>query len=229
MGRIARVVAPDCWHHVTQRGNRRQTVFFDDSDRTTYLTLLVRHCARFSLRLTGYCLMGNHVHLLLVPRTADGLAKTLGRVHTDYSRWLNVRRGETGHVWQNRYYSCAFEGVRLASVMRYVELNPVRSALVRSASDYAWSSAVTHLGGTDVAELLDVERWRKDWTPEEWAQWLRESEERTDVARAIREATHAGRPLGSPEFVHGLEQQWERRLTPGQVGRPRKAQARGAA
>lgn len=113
--------------------------------------------------------------------------------------------------------------------MRYVELNPVRAEIVKSAGDYAWSSAVTHLGGTDAAGLVDVERWRRDWTPEEWARWLREGREQIDEARAIREATHAGQPLGSAEYVGGLEQRWERNLTPGKAGRPRKAQAVGAA
>jgi len=84
-------------------------------------------------------------------------------------------------------------------------------------------------GGTDAAELVELEEWRRDWTTEEWGPWLRQGEERTDGARAIRDATHAGRPLGSPEFVAGLEERWERKLTPGKAGRPRKAQALGAA
>jgi len=136
---------------------------------------LVRHrfpsrqySEHYGLRILGYCLMSNHVHLVASPQYADSLAKTLREVHGRYARYRNAIERVTGHLWQNRYYSCAFEGVRLASVMRYVELNPVRAGLVRSASDYAWSSAVTHLGGTDAAELVDLEQWRRDWTPEEW-------------------------------------------------------------
>ena len=103
MARLARVVMPGVWHHVTQRGNRRQTVFHGDEDRSLYLELLGRQCVRAAVRIAGYCLMGNHVHLILAPETPTGLARVLGRTHTDYARWLNLRRGETGHVWQNRY------------------------------------------------------------------------------------------------------------------------------
>ncbi len=109
MARIARVVAPGCWHHVTQRGNHQETVFFDDGDREAYLKFLIGHCRLAGVRLTGFCLMGNHVHLLLAPETEDGLAKTLGRTHTDYSRWLNLQMERTGHVWQNRYFSCPLD------------------------------------------------------------------------------------------------------------------------
>jgi putative transposase len=121
-------------HHVTQRGNRRETVFYEDADRATYLKLLTAHCRRNAVRLTGYCLMGNHVHLLLAPDREDGLAKTLGRAHTDYSRWLNVKRGETGHVWQNRYFSCPLDERHQWEALRYVELNPVRAGLALAAA-----------------------------------------------------------------------------------------------
>ena len=229
MGRFSRVVVPECAHHVTQRGNARREVFFTPQDRQVYLGLLRQYSEHYALRILGYCLMTNHVHLVAWPQYPDSLAKTLREVHGRYARYRNAIERITGHLWQNRYYSCAFEGVRLGTVMRYVELNPVRATLVRSAADYAWSSAVTHLGGRDAAELVDLEQWRREWSSEEWARWLREGEERIDEARAIREATHAGRPLGSPEFVSGLERQWERKLTPGKAGRPRKAQALGAA
>jgi len=229
MGRFARFVVPECVHHVTQRGNARRDVFFTPQDRQVYLGLLRQYSEHYALRILGYCLMTNHVHLVAMPQHPDSLAKTLREVHGRYARYRNAIERVTGHLWQSRYYSCAFEGVRLRSLMRYVELNPVRAALVRSAGDYAWSSAVTHLGGTDAAELVDLEQWRKEWTPKEWARWLGEGEERIGEARAIRDATHAGRPLGSAEFVCGLEQRWVRKLAPGKAGRPRKARAPGAA
>ncbi|SRR5258708_38583453 len=229
MGRFSRVVVPELAHHVTQRGNARRDVFFTPQDRQVYLGLLRQYSEHYSLRILGYCLMTNHVHLIALPRFPDALAKTLREVHGRYARYRNAIERITGHLWQNRYYSCAFEGVRLASVMRYVELNPVRAALVRHTADYAWSSALTHLGGSDGAGLIDLEQWRVNWTPEEWARWLRDGEEREDVVRAIREATHAGRPLGSPEFLGRLQQSWERKLTPGKAGRPRKERALGAA
>jgi putative transposase len=228
MGRFARVVVPECAHHVTQRGNARRDVFFSPQDRQVYLGLLRQYSEHYELRILGYCLMTNHVHLVAWPRFPDSLAKTLREVHGRYARYRNAIERVSGHLWQNRYYSCAMEGVRLASVMRYVELNPVRAGLVRSAGDYAWSSAVTHLGGTDAAAMVDMEHWLRDWTPEEWARWLHDDEERIDDVRAIRAATHAGRPLGSTEFVRELELRWERKLMPGKSGRPRKSEVMAA-
>src|SRR5258708_19710290 len=160
MGRFSRVVVPELAHHVTQRGNARRDVFFTPQDRQVYLGLLRQYSEHYALRILGYCLMSNHVHLVALPQVPDSLAKTLREVHGRYARYRNAIERVTGHLWQNRYYSCAFEGVRLASVMRYVELNPVRATLVRSASDYAWSGAVTHLGGTDAPELVELDRWR---------------------------------------------------------------------
>lgn len=158
MGRFARVVVPECAHHVMQRGNARRDVFFTPQDRQVYLGLLRQYSEHYSLRILGYCLMTNHVHLVAWPQHPDSLAKTLREVHGRYARYRNAIERVTGHLWQSRYYSCAVEGVGLASLMRYVELNPVRATLVRSAADYAWSSAVTHLGGKDAAELVDLEQ-----------------------------------------------------------------------
>jgi putative transposase len=136
MGRFARVVVPECAHHVTQRGNARREVFFSPQDRQVYLGLLRQYSEHYALQILGYCLMTNHVHLVARPGDPDALAKTLREVHGRYARYRNAIERITGHLWQNRYYSCALEEVRLASVMRYVELNPVRAGLVRSAADY---------------------------------------------------------------------------------------------
>lgn len=124
MSRRTRVVIPDCPHHVTQRGNNRRDVFFTDTDREMYLTLLKRYASEFAVDILGYCLMTNHIHVVASPHTADALSQTFGRTHNDYSRWLNIRRQESGHVWQNRYYSCPIEFRYLWAVLAYVERNP---------------------------------------------------------------------------------------------------------
>jgi putative transposase len=89
------VVLPEVWHHVTQRGNRRQSIFFEDADRHFYLQLLGRHCSKYGVAITGYCLMTNHVHVIASPTRETSLARAFGQAHTDYARWLNLRRGET--------------------------------------------------------------------------------------------------------------------------------------
>ena len=126
-----------CVHHVTQRGNNRQDVFFVDDDRRVYLELLAQQAPRFGLSVQGYCLMTNHVHLL---------AKTLGRTHFLYTQYVNRLHGRSGHLWQNRFYSCALDEPQQWAALGYVERNPVRARLVRLAWRYEWSSAAAHCG-----------------------------------------------------------------------------------
>jgi putative transposase len=169
------------------------------------------------VRVLGYCLMTNHVHLVVVPGDRNGLAKALREAHGRYARYRNAIERGNGHVWQGRYYSCAFEAVHLASVMRYVELNPVRAGMTTTAGDYAWSSAILHLSANDDSGLVDVAQWRREWDEEQWARVLARGRDDGD---AIRAATYAGRPWGSEAFVEQLESRLERRLKPRPVGRP---------
>lgn len=219
MARIARVVVPEMWHHVTQRGNCRQTVFFEDSDRSFYLRLLRRYCSQYKLKLGGYCLMGNHVHLLAIPEREDSLARALGRTHNDYARWLNMRRGKTGHVWQNRYYSCPLEEQHAWEALRYVEMNPVRGGLVRTAAGWRWSSAPAHLAGTDVSELIDWTDWSKRWTARQWSDALEAGVTNADWLARLRESTRTGRPMGSKSFLQQVEWAVRRSLGPRRRGR----------
>ncbi|MEQ1948812.1 MAG: transposase [Bryobacteraceae bacterium] len=216
---MARIVLRELAHHVTQRGNARRSVFLTPQDRQVYLGLLQEYSTHYRLRILGYCLMTNHVHLVVVPETEASLPKAMRELHGRYARYRNAIERGSGHLWQSRYYACAFEGVRMAGVMRYVELNPVRAGLVRAAEDYAWSSALIHLGGTDAMGLIDVESWWRDWTPQRWADWLSLGEQE---AEAIREATYSGRVLGSKEFVARLEAATNRKLAVARPGRPKK-------
>jgi putative transposase len=212
MARIARVVIPGEWHHVTQRGNHRQTVFFNDADRRLYLQLLRRHCTKHAVTITGYCLMSNHVHLLAVPAVECSLARALGRAHNDYARWLNLRRGQTGHFWQNRFFSCPLNEDHRWEALRYVELNPVRAGLSTDAQDWPWSSAAAHLGGSDNAALLSLEDWRRRWSPQVWHDVLAEGLADAAMLERLREATRTGRSAGSDAFMTAAEQYAGRRL-----------------
>src|ERR1035437_6369139 len=214
MARMARVVASGCWHHITQRGNRRQVVFFEDTDRAMYLRLLGLHCNRHGVRISGYCLLSNHVHLVAVPQGENGLAKAIGHAHMDYARWLNVRRSETGHVWQNRFYSCPLDEQHRWEAMRYVELNPVRAGLAVAAAAWPWSSAAAHLGGRDRTGLLDLTEWGSRWNPETWRDVLEEGLDNAAMMERIREATRTGRPAASADFIEQLETATHRTLRP---------------
>ena len=90
MARLARVVVPDCPHHITQQGNRRQGTFFCEDDYRAYLDLLVEWCGVHEVRIWAYCLMPNHVHLIVVPPTADALCRAIGEAHRRYTRRINL-------------------------------------------------------------------------------------------------------------------------------------------
>ncbi len=201
MARLARIVVPGHPHHVTQRGNRRQRVFFTDDDYAAYLDLLGTHCARVGTEVWAYCLMPNHVHLVLRPGGADGLRAALGEAHRRYTRRINLREGWSGYLWEGRFASFPTDEAHLAACARHVELNPVRAGLAARPEDWRWSSARAHLAGADdgvvrVAPLL--ERFG------EWRAFL-EGGLGDTAADAIRKAARTGRPLGGPDFVETLE------------------------
>jgi len=125
MPRQRRAVIPNCPHHITQRGNNRRDVFFSDRDRELYLTLLKEYSQQYKLDILGYCLMTNHVHVVPTPTTEQSLAKVFGRTHNDYARSLNIRRRESGHLWQNRFHSCPVQSCYLGAAPAYVESSEI--------------------------------------------------------------------------------------------------------
>ncbi len=225
MARIARVVVEGLPHHITQRGNGRQVVFDDVRDRQVYLNLLREYAERYRLRISAWCLMSNHVHLLGVPEVAGGLARALGRTHSDYARYKNARAARGGHLWQARYYSCPIDGSGVWRVMAYIERNPVRAGLVPAPEHYAWSSARAHVTGRDEHGFLDLRSWREVYDAERWSSALRLGIEEEAFAARLQEATRTGRPFGSAEFIEGIERRTKRRLRPVPAGRPKKGVA----
>lgn len=218
MARLARVVAAGLPHHVTQRGNRRQPVFFSEADYASYVTLLAEGCRAAGVAVWAYCLMPNHVHLILVPSDEDGLRAALGEAHRRYTRQVNFREGWRGYLWQGRFASFPMDEAYLLACARYVELNPVRAKLARRARDWRWSSARAHLDGRD-DELVKT-RPLLDLVPD-WAAFLR-SGLSDDEGEAIRSRERTGRPLGSARFVTRLEKRLDRPLAPRTPGRKPK-------
>jgi len=214
MARMARVVAAGVPHHVTQRGNRRQQVFFSDADYQTYIALLAASCRQAGVAVWAYCLMPNHVHLILVPRDEDGLRAALADAHRRYSREVNFREGWRGYLWQGRFASFPMDEAYVLACARYVELNPVRAKLVARPRDWRWSSARAHLKGQDdalvrVAPLLA----RVD----DWKGFLGQGMDGA-AREAIRASERTGRPLGDKSFIRKLEKKLDRTLTRGKPG-----------
>ena len=220
MSRLARIVIPGFPHHVTQRGNRRADVFHDDADRFKYLSLFDQYRQAHGLDIWAYCLMSNHVHWIVVPENETSLAKTFRDAHTAFALAMNRKRGESGHLWQGRFFSCPLDVTHAWAAVRYVERNPVRARMVERAEAYRWSSAAAHCG-------LRGDRFLSGQFPPpgvvpDWSAWLlNEDQHQTE---AIRSKTHTGRPCGAREFVDQLESLLSRMLHPQKRG-PKKKQS----
>jgi putative transposase len=221
MARLSRIVIPSVPHHVTQRGNRRLPIFFSDEDRSAYLSLIAEACAAHGTICLAWCLMDNHVHLILVPSSEDGLRATLGEAHRRYSRRINFREGWRGYLFQGRFASYPMDDAHLMVAVRYVENNPVAAQMVARAEEWRWSSARSHIAGkrlkddplTDVAALgQHVRNWRA---------LLRVGVEAADDLASVEEIearTRTGRPLASPEWIAEAEAAMERTLAPQKRG-----------
>jgi putative transposase len=215
MARLARIVLPGIPHHVTQRGNRRERVFFEDGDYALYLDLLAEAAERAQVTIWSYCLMPNHVHIIAVPVDEDGLRRTFRYVHRHYTGFINARMRVTGHLWQGRFSSVAMDEAHLVSALRYVAFNPVRARLVERAADWRWSSTAAHLAGrsdrfVDVAPALE--------RVGNFSAFLGETFDEAMSYAAIRKAESVGRPVGSKEWLAEMEARTGLTLAPGKRG-----------
>jgi putative transposase len=151
MARLPRIVIPGAPHHVTQRGNRRERIFFPDGDYALYRDLLAESCRRNAVEVWAYCLMPNHVHLIMAPSRPDGLARVLGETHRRYTGFVNARKRVTGHLFQGRFGSVAMDESHLVAAVRYVAFNPVKAKLTERPDQWPWSSVRAHLVGRNDA------------------------------------------------------------------------------
>lgn len=214
MGRIPRVVIPGVPHHVTQRGSRRMAVFFSDRDYRHYLLTLRKLARKYQLDTWAYCLMPNHVHLIVVPASVKGLARPIAETHRRHAIRVNRREGWTGHLWQERFSSFPMEEAHLFAAVRYVLLNPVRAGLVSRPIEWRHSSARAHLRG-EPDLLVDTRPMAQ--RIQNWSSYLEDGLSEEDLTQ-IRRHTSTGRPLGSKVFVRSLELLVGRRLRPRKRG-----------
>ena len=201
MPRIARVVIPDYPHHIIQRGNRRQNVFFNDQDKLLYINYLRVHCKQAGVSFWAYCLMDNHIHLIAVPKEENSLARGIGEAHRRYTRDINFREKWRGYLWQGRFSSYPLEEKHLFAAVRYVERNPVRAGLVQKAEDYPWSSAKAHVHKQKDA-LITGSFLSKEIN--DWSAYLLEEDNQNQL-NLFRRHIRTGRPLGSETFIEKLE------------------------
>jgi putative transposase len=218
MARLARLVIPGLPHHVTQRGNRRQQTFFNDGDYAAYIELMADWCREEGVEVWAYCLMPNHVHLIAVPKSEEGLRRAIGEAHRRYTRRINFRQKWRGYLWQGRFASFIMDEHYLLAAARYVELNPARAGLVADAAEWPWSSARSHLSSRDdrlvrVAPLLAMIA--------DWRAFLDSAMSEEELLN-LRAHGRTGRPLGSATFLDRVETMVGRVLRPQKGGRPPK-------
>jgi putative transposase len=199
---------PNAPHHVTQRGNRREPVFFEDGDHLRYLAFLKRGAEKSGTEVWAYCLMPNHVHMIVVPGHADGLREMFSDAHRQYTNFINWRQNWTGHLWQGRFGSVAMDEGHLAAALRYVALNPVRAGLVKNPEDWLFSSVSSHLSGQSDG-LVNVSPILSRYP--NFAELIK-IEERPREFDTLRKSETTGRPLGSNEWLSTLEEKFGRQL-----------------
>jgi putative transposase len=215
MVRLPRLGLPGIPYHVTQRGNRREQTFFEDGDYALYRDLLAEAARKAGAEIWCYCLMPNHVHVIVVPSDEDGLRRTFADTHRRYTGFINARSRWTGHLWQGRFGAVAMDEEHLANAARYVSLNPVRARLVERAHEWRWSSVAAHLAGEDdrlvrVAPVL--ERYG------DFAAFLAESADDEAAWRRLRMSESSGRPLGGDAWLAAIEARTGRQLRPRKRG-----------
>ena len=214
MARLARVVVPGLPHHVTQRGNHREAVFFGDDDYRAYLDLISRAAKASGTEIWAYCLMPNHVHFIMTPSHIDGLRATFAEAHRRYSARIHARLKLTGHLWQGRFSSTAMDERHLMAAARYVAMNPVAAGMVRRARDWPWSSTGSHRAGVDAGGVVTGRR------PDGRAGWAgaRAVAAEDAATRALLASRTTGRPVGAADWLKALEGQTGRNLAPAKRG-----------
>jgi len=201
MPRTARIVVPGIPHHVIQRGNRSEVVFFKEEDRRTYLKILTFFAKKYKVEIWSYCLMTNHLHLAAVPSRPESLAKMMGAVHKRYTALINIRNNWKGTLWQGRYLSYPMDERYLYTCIKYIERNPVRAKIVKRAEDYPWSSARAHIFKWDdpvLSSFFMIDQIK------DWRAYLQEKESEEDLEK-IRKNQSSGHPLGNERFYNQIE------------------------
>lgn len=221
MPRRARTVFANIPHHITQRGNRREDVFFTNADRQQYLSWLKEYCDQHQVEILAYCLMTNHIHLVTVPATETGLQNVLKPLHMRYAQRINRQRGWSGRVWQGRYFSSPLDDSHLWAAIRYVERNPVRAKIVMKAENYPWSSAAGHCAKRRDIIITSNPSWLKKFKSiTDWHSWLAEGDE-PEKLMLLRRNIGKGLPCGSDRFIQQLEKIAGFELVYRPIGRPK--------
>ena len=228
MPRRPRLILPNVPVHLIQRGNNRQPCFVADEDYSFYLDWLREYAVQAGCHVHAYVLMTNHVHLLVSAGRAEAPGEMMKALGQRYVQYFNRTYRRSGTLWEGRYRSCLTQAEDyLLACQRYIELNPVRAAMVAHPAEYRWSSYRANAQGEADRLLQPHEVYRALGTDVENRQAayreLFRHELEPGLVDEIRRATNGNFALGSERFGVELTQLLGRRVTPGKSGRPRKA------
>lgn len=230
MARRPRLAVPSLPHHVIQRGNNRQAIFFTDADYRVFLRHLAKAKERYPCRVYAYVLMTNHVHLLVEPLASEHLSLFMQSVGRRYVRYVNEVYHRSGTLWEGRFKSAVVSSdAYLLACSRYIELNPVRAQIAARPDAYPWSSVHFHTQGTPNPLLDEDPAYLSlgDTTAQRqgvYRGWLAAGVPQGEWP-TIREATHKGLLIGPEPFQRQIEAAVGRRLIGEHRGRPRKRAA----
>ena len=199
MARIKRIVIPNIPHHVTQRGVRSMNIFLKDEDYEYYKKLLLEQCSIYELKVVSYCLMTNHVHLIVIPKNKESLSKAIGETHRLYTRKINFEQKVKGHLFQERFYSTPLDEEHFLFALRYVEQNPVKAFMVKYPWDYKYSSTRYRL---DIQEDKLLSKYEPIDSIEDYKEFLG----KTTNDKIIQEKTRTGKPCGNDEFYKKIKE-----------------------
>ena len=227
MARQPRLALPGYPHHVIQRGNNRQPIVLDETDRRMLYNLWLEESQRHKVAVNAYVLLDNHFHMLLTPPSDEAMSLMMQSVGRTYVRYFNKRHNRSGTLWEGRYKSSLIDSEGyLLTCMAYIDLNPVRAGLAESAEDFSWSS-YKHLAGQSIDKLVTPHAlyWGLGNTP-----FAREAAYAEFVAgglsvatqKALTDSALKGRVVGRPDFLTSLEKNTQRQILPQKAGRPFK-------
>ncbi|MEA3453458.1 MAG: transposase [Candidatus Caldatribacteriota bacterium] len=220
MPRIARIVGIGYPHHVIHRGNNRQNIFFDQEDRRLYLKWLEKYSLECNCTVHAYCLMSNHVHLLVIPQYNYSLAKTMQKLSLRFTQHINKKYKRTGRLWECRFYSTlADKESYFWSIARYIERNPIRAKVVNKPDEYKWSSAKANITGKGIGFIKPI--WQDDKQRKEYITFLNKPDREEEI-EIIKKSTICGKPIGSEKFLNHLVETLGITINTRPRGRPRK-------
>ena len=218
MPRTARAIVADCCYHVLNRSNKKAQIFHEPADYAQFQLLIARAQERVELPILAVCLMPNHVHLVVQPRSGGDIARWMHWVFTSHVRWHHAKYSTTGRLWQGRFKAFAIQGDHhLITVMRYVERNALRANLVDRAEDWRWGSLARRRSAGAIALSQSPAP-----LPNYWRQLVNEPQTAAEIAE-IRTCVNRQRPFGVDEWVRAQATKLGVSASLMAIGRPRKS------